>query len=121
MLSYPGLIAGAMIFAIIVVQLRDQDYFSLIFITLFSVPLLGLLIFLSYKNLDLVGYVLILIPVILVWVGYRMGIKEPAPEVTDAPTPPAPGPAAPAPGPAPAANDNCRCARVPCVCPVNIT
>ena len=117
MLSYPGLIAGAMIFAVIVVQLRDKDYFSLIFITLFSVPLLGLLIFLSYKNLDLVGYILILIPVILVWVGYRMGIKEPAPEVTDTPE----SAPAPAPAPAPAVNDQCRCARVPCVCPVNIT
>jgi hypothetical protein len=116
MLSYPGLIAGAMIFAIIIVQLRDQEYFSLIFIALFSIPLLGLLIFLSYKNLDLLGYILVIIPVILVWVGYRMGVKEPAPEPT--PTP------APEPTPVPAEENNkekCTCTRVPCVCPVKIT
>ena len=120
MLSYPGLIAGAIIFAVIVVQLRDQDYFSLIFIALFSVPLLGLLMFLSYKNLDLLGYVLILIPVIFVWVGYSIGINEPPPPAPE----PAPAPGAPAPAPAPAKEkqDKCNnCTRIPCVCPVNIT
>lgn len=119
MLSYPGLIAGAIIFAIIVVQLRDQDYFSLIFIALFSVPLLGLLMFLSYKNLDLLGYVLILIPVIFVWVGYSIGINEPPPPAPE----PAPEPTeAAAPAPAKGKQDKCNnCTRVPCVCPVNIT
>lgn len=113
MLSYPGLIAGAMIFATIVVQLRDENYFSLIFIGLFSVPILGSLIYLSYKDLDLLGYLLILIPIILVWVGYRMGIKMPEPAKD------------PVIESAPAEqkkDDNCNvCTRVPCVCPVQIT
>ena len=113
MISYPGLIAGAMTFAVIVVQLRDQEYFSLIFVALFAIPLIGLLMYLSYKNLDLLGYILVFIPVILIWVGYKMGIKEPAP--------------VPAPAPAPASTeekkeDTCnKCTRVPCVCPVQIT
>lgn len=110
MLSYPGLIAGAMIFAIVVVQLRDREYLSLIFIAIFSVPILGLLVFLTYKNLDLLGYILLLIPIILVFVGYRMGMTEPVP----------------APSPTPELKEEeekkkCSCIKIPCVCPVAIT
>ena len=117
MISYPGLIAGAMTFAVIVVQLRDQEYFSLIFIALFAIPLIGMLIYLSYKELDFLGYILVFIPVILIWVGYKMGIKEPAPE-SEITTESAPTPAATTEN----KEDKCNtCTRVPCVCPVKIT
>lgn len=118
MTSYPSLIAGAMIFAIIVVQIRDKEYNSLLFIILFSIPILSLLIFLSYKNFDLLGYVLIVIPIILVYIGYKMGVKESPPVMLPEPTP-AP---IPTPAPAPEENNKCnRCAKVPCLCPVKIT
>jgi hypothetical protein len=117
MASYPALIAGAMIFAIIVVQIRDKEYNSLLLIILFSLPILSLLIYLSYKNFDLLGYVLIIIPIVLVYIGYKMGIKqeEPAPVILPEPTP------APAPVPAPEEEKCNRCAKVPCLCPVKKT
>ena len=77
---YPALIASAIFFAGIVVQLHDKDNMTALFISLAAIPTILLLGHLSEKNMDLFAYLLILLPIYLLYIGYSMGIKTSATE-----------------------------------------
>ena len=73
---YPAVIASAIFFASIVINLRDQNNFGAFITSLIAIPTVIFIIFLSQKNLDIIAYILILVPIILVFVGYSIGIKR---------------------------------------------
>ena len=74
---YPSLLASAIFFGAFVVNMRNNDYRSALFICIFAIPSIIFLAFLSKKNFDIIGYILILIPIILLYVGYTIGIQQP--------------------------------------------
>jgi len=73
---YPALITSAIFFGAIVVNLHDRNYSTVIFTSLLAIPTLLLLVLLSQKNLDIIAYLLILVPFILVFVGYSLGVQN---------------------------------------------
>jgi len=86
---YPALITSAIFFGAIVVNLHSGFYGTVILTSLLAIPSILLLVFLSQKNLDILAYILILVPIILVIVGYSMGVKKPStPKPTVTPPPP---------------------------------
>jgi hypothetical protein len=112
---YPPLIISAIFFAAIAVNLRNNDYALVFGLALLAIPCILFLTFLSQKGLDILAYILILVPIIVVIAGYEMG-KSPAP---------APEPAT-APAPAPidriepkeGVKEDCnKCNVNPCMCP----
>ena len=118
---YPPLIISAIFFAAIAVNLRNNDYALVFGLALLAIPCILFLTFLSQKGLDILAYILILVPIIVVIAGYEMG-KSPTP--TPAPEP-APEPS-PAPAPAPidriepkeGVKEDCnKCNVNPCMCP----
>ena len=112
---YPPLITSAIFFAAIAVNLKNSDYATVFGLALLAIPSILFLTFLSQKGLNILAYILILVPIILVIAGYEMG---------KAPTqPPEP---APAPEPAPVdriepkegVKEDCKkCNITPCMCP----
>lgn len=73
---YPALITSAIFFGSIVVNLHDKNFGTVIFLSLVAIPSILLQVFLSQKEWDLLGYILISIPLILVYVGYSIGIQK---------------------------------------------
>jgi len=73
---YPAVIASAIFFASIVINLRDQNNYGAFITSLIAIPTVIFIIFLSQKNLDIIAYILILVPIILVFIGYSIGIKR---------------------------------------------
>jgi len=73
---YPALITAAIFFGNIVVNLHDRNYGTVIFISLLAIPAILLQVLLSQKNFDLVGYLIILAPIITIYLGYSMGIQK---------------------------------------------
>lgn len=73
---YPALIASAIFFASIIVNLRDKNNFGAFITSLLAIPTVLFIVFLCQKNLDIIAYVLILVPIVLVYVGYSLGIKR---------------------------------------------
>lgn len=81
-LFYPALITSAVFFGAIAVNLHDRNYSTTIFLSLLAIPAVLLQVFLSQKNFDFVGYLLILVPIVIVYVGYSLGIPpSPSPLV----------------------------------------
>ena len=73
---YPALVTAAIFFAAIVVNLNERDYGNVLFISLLAIPSIILQVFLTQKNFDILAYILILVPIILVYVGYSIGIHN---------------------------------------------
>lgn len=73
---YPAIIASAIFFASIVINLRDKNNYGAFITSLIAIPTVIFIIFLSQKNLDIIAYILILVPIILVFIGYSIGIKR---------------------------------------------
>ena len=73
---YPALIASAIFFASIIVNLRDKNNFGAFITSLFAIPTVLFIVYLCQRNLDVIAYVLILVPLILVFVGYNIGIQR---------------------------------------------
>jgi hypothetical protein len=73
---YPALITSSIFFGAIVVNLHERNYGSIIFISLLAIPALILQVLLTQKGFDILGYLLILVPIILVYVGYSLGIQK---------------------------------------------
>jgi len=73
---YPAIIASAIFFASIIINLRDQNNYGAFLTSLIAIPTVIFIIFLSQKNLDIIAYILILVPIILVYIGYSIGIKR---------------------------------------------
>lgn len=73
---YPALIASAIFFASIIVNLKENNNFSAFITSLLAIPTVLFIVFLCQKNFDIVAYVLILVPIILIYIGYDMGIKR---------------------------------------------
>lgn len=73
---YPAIIASAIFFASIVINLRDKNNYGAFITSLIAIPTIIFIIFLSQKNLEIVAYILILVPIILVFVGYSIGIRR---------------------------------------------
>lgn len=116
---YPPLIISAIFFAAIAVNLRNKDYATVFGLALLAIPSILFLTFLSQKGLNVLAYILLLVPIVVVIAGYEMGSSPspaPAPEPTPAPTP------APAPvdriEPKEGVKEDCsKCNVNPCMCP----
>jgi hypothetical protein len=112
---YPSIISSAIFFAAIAVNLRNKDYALVFGLGLLAIPSILFLTFLSQKGYNVLGYILLLVPIVLVIAGYEMGkVSEPSP-------PPSPS-VAPAPPdriePKEGVKDNCqKCNVNPCMCP----
>jgi uncharacterized protein YacL len=72
---YPALISSAIFFAAIVVNLREKENTIALFLSLIAIPIILFLGYLSQKNLDILAYIIILIPIIVLYTGYSIGIK----------------------------------------------
>lgn len=114
---YPPLIISAIFFAAIAVNLRNNDYATVFGLALLAIPSILFLTFLSQKGLNILAYILILVPIVVVIAGYEMGKSPtPAPEPAPAPVP------APAPidriEPKEGVKEDCsKCKVNPCMCP----
>ena len=79
MVYYPALISSAIFFAGIVVSLHDKNNMMALILSLVAIPCVLFLGHLSYKNLDIIAYLVILIPVIVLYIGYSIGVHAPKP------------------------------------------
>ena len=73
---YPALITAAIFFGNIVVNLHERNYGTVIFMSLLAIPSIILQVLLTQKNFDILGYILILVPIIIVFIGYSLGIQK---------------------------------------------
>ena len=73
---YPALVTSAIFFGAIVVNLHEQYYGTVLFISLLAIPSVILQVLLTQKGLDILGYTLILVPIIIVYIGYSLGIQK---------------------------------------------
>jgi len=76
MVYYPALITSAIFFAAIIVNLKNQDFSTAFGIGILAIPSILFLTYLSKKNMNIVAYFLLIIPIIIVIAGYEMGIKR---------------------------------------------
>jgi len=119
---YPPLVLSAIFFAAIVVNLNNKDYGTVFGLALLGIPSTLFLTYLSQKGLNVVAYMLLLIPIVVVVAGYEMGVKNssstPPPVV---PTTPAVTTTNPTPNriePKEGVQDHCKkCKMNPCMCP----
>ena len=112
---YPPLITSAIFFAAIAVNLRNKDYALVFGLALLAVPSILFLTFLSQKGLNILAYILLLVPIILVIAGYEMGkSSSPPPEPEPTPEPEPVDRIEPKEG----VKENCKkCNITPCMCP----
>lgn len=75
---YPALVTSAIFFGAIVLNLYVRDYSTVLFTSLLAIPAILIQVLLSQRNFDIVGYLLILVPIILVIVGYSIGVHNPS-------------------------------------------
>lgn len=73
---YPALVTTAIFFGAIVVNLHERNYGTVLFMALLAIPAVILQVLLSQRNYEILGYILILVPIILVYVGYSLGIQK---------------------------------------------
>ena len=120
LIYYPSLIASAICFSAIVVNIHENNFANVLFISLLAIPTILFLAFLSQKNLDLVAYALILSPIIIVYVGYHMGLPPPAVKAISVQKAAKGSVTQVQPDRMEAAEgSSCKsCSRIPCVCPV---
>jgi hypothetical protein len=76
MVYYPALITSAIFFAAIVVNFRNRNNATAFGIGLLAIPSVVFLSYLSQKNMDILAYFLLLVPITIVIAGYEMGIKR---------------------------------------------
>ena len=73
---YPALVTTAIFFGAISVNLHERNYGTVLFMALLAIPSVILQVLLSQKGYEIVGYILIIVPIILVYVGYSLGIQK---------------------------------------------
>uniref|UniRef100_A0A6C0IG36 Uncharacterized protein n=1 Tax=viral metagenome TaxID=1070528 RepID=A0A6C0IG36_9ZZZZ len=73
---YPPLVLSAIFFAAIVVNLNNKDYATVFGLALLAIPSTLFLTFLSHKGLNVLAYILLLVPIVVVIAGYEMGVKN---------------------------------------------
>ena len=83
---YPPLVLSAIFFAAIVVNLNNKDYATVFGLALLAIPSTLFITFLSQKGLNVLAYILLLVPIVVVVAGYEMGVKS------SSSTPPSPSP-----------------------------
>ena len=84
MVYYPALITSAILFAAILVNLKNRNNATAFGIGLLAIPVILFLSYLSQKKMDILAYLILLVPIIIVIAGYEMGIKkEEPPPVSD--------------------------------------
>lgn len=71
---YPALVASAIFFASILVNILEKNNAEALYTSLLAIPSITFMVFLSQKNLDILAYALILTPILVVYIGYTMGI-----------------------------------------------
>lgn len=76
LIFYPALITSAIFFAAIVVNLKNQNYGTVFGLGLLAIPSVLFLLYLSQINYDILAYILLAVPIIIVVAGYEMGIKK---------------------------------------------
>lgn len=74
---YPVLIASAILFAGVVIKLHDKDTIGALFISLAAIPTVLFMGHLADKNMQFFAYLLIILPIILLYYGYAAGVKQP--------------------------------------------
>lgn len=115
MVYYPALITSAIFFAAIVVNLRNRNNATAFGIGLLAIPSVVFLSYLSQKNMDILAYFLLLVPIVIVVAGYEMGIqkeeKKPVVQKTEETVPPRIEPKE-------EVSTKCnKCTVSPCMCP----
>lgn len=113
MVYYPALVLSAIFFAAIVVNLKNQNNANAFGISLLAVPSILFLSYLSQTKMDILAYSLLLVPILIVVVGYQMGVKsENRPmQMREEPVPPRMEPKEEVSTPCK------RCTVSPCMCP----
>ena len=81
MVYYPALITSAIFFAAIVVNLRNRNNATAFGIALLAVPSIVFLSYLSQKNMDILAYLLLVVPIVIVVAGYEMGVQRETPKI----------------------------------------
>jgi len=76
LIYYPAIITSAIFFASVVVNLKNQNYGTVFGVALLAIPSILFLVYLSQKNYDILAYILLAVPVIIVVAGYEMGVKK---------------------------------------------
>jgi len=71
---YPPLILSAIFFGSVIVSIHDRLYGNALIEGLLAVPCVLFLYYLSQKNLDIIAYLLILLPIVLLFIGYTLGL-----------------------------------------------
>lgn len=126
---YPAIVTSAIFFSAIVVNLKNSNYGTVFGLGLLAIPSILFLVYLSQKNMDILAYSLLAIPLIIVIAGYEMGMKNTTPTPTPTPTPTTP--TLPTTTTTPPTNnvpprmepkEGCvtkcnRCTMTPCMCP----
>lgn len=79
---YPALVTSSIFFAAIVVNLKNQSYGTVFGLGLLAIPSILFLMYLSQKNMDILAYILLIIPFVIIIAGYEMGIKQPSTTTT---------------------------------------
>ena len=70
----PVVIGAALFSAGIYVNYQDKNTQSATLLALFTLPSLMFLSYLSEKHLDIIAYILLIIPAIIIYIGYKEGI-----------------------------------------------
>jgi len=116
---YPPLVLSAIFFAAIVVNLNNKDYGTVFGLALIAIPSTLFLTYLSQKGLNVVAYILLLVPIVVVVAGYEMGVKNssstpPSPVSVEETSNSTPNRIEPKEG----VQDHCKkCKLNPCMCP----
>jgi len=116
---YPPLVLSAIFFAAIVVNLNNKDYSTVFGLALLAIPSTLFLTYLSQKGLNVVAYILLLVPIVVVVAGYEMGVKNssstpPSPVSVEETSNSTPNRIEPKEG----VQDHCKkCKLNPCMCP----
>ena len=69
LIFYPALITSAIFFAAIVVNLKNQNYGTVFGLGLLAIPSVLFLLYLSQINYDILAYILLAVPIIIVVAG----------------------------------------------------
>lgn len=112
---YPPLVLSAIFFAAILVNINNKDYATVFGLALLGIPSTLFLTYLSQKGLNVLAYILLLVPIVIVVAGYEMGVKPNTvsePQVPETPT--TPNRIEPKEG----VHEQCnKCKINPCMCP----
>jgi predicted tellurium resistance membrane protein TerC len=72
--NIPVILGAAIFFAGIFVNFKDNNHNIAIVLGLLAIPVLMFLSYLTEKNLDVLAYLLLIVPGIIIYIGYKEGV-----------------------------------------------